>query len=321
LEYIHINNIDFDVSRVAIGTWAIGGWLWGGTDKEKAFSAIISGLEKGINIIDTAPVYGFGLSEEICGKAIKEFGNRDKIVIATKLGLEWNSGKVFRNSSRKRILKEIDDSLRRLQTDYIDIYQVHWHDGNTQAEETAETLLQLKERNKIRAIGVSNYSVSQMREFQKFAKIDTLQPPYNIFEREIEKDILPYCKNSNINVLAYGSICRGLLSGKMTKERVFNGDDIRKSDKKFSEKYFGLYLNIVKKLDDFANKNYNKRVIDLAVRWILDKGIDIALWGVRSPEQLDDIDGVWDWKLDGTAMKEIDKILNSLEISENDKNT
>ena len=100
MEYIHINNIDFDVSRVAIGTWAIGGWLWGGTDKEKAFSAIISGLEKGINIIDTAPVYGFGLSEEICGKAIKEFGNRDKIVIATKLGLEWNSGKVFRNSRR-----------------------------------------------------------------------------------------------------------------------------------------------------------------------------------------------------------------------------
>lgn len=310
MEYTQINNIDIDVSRVAIGTWAIGGWLWGGTDKDKAFAAIISGLENGINIIDTAPVYGFGLSEKICGNAIKEFGNRDKIVIATKLGLEWNNGKVFRNSSRKRILKEIDDSLKRLQTDYIDIYQVHWHDDNTSAEETAETLLQLKEQGKIRAIGVSNYSVSQMKDFQKTAVLDTMQPPYNLFEREIENDILPYCKNNKINVLAYGSICRGLLSGKMTKDRVFQGDDIRKTDKKFSEKYFDMYLDAVQKLDDFARKNYNKRVIDLAVRWILDKGVDIALWGIRRPEQLEDIVGVWDWELDDGAMREIDGILN-----------
>ena len=319
MEYTKINKLDIEISRVAIGTWAIGGWLWGGTDVKKAFSAILSGLEKGINIIDTAPVYGFGLSEEICGRAIKEFGNRDKIIIATKLGLEWNNGKVFRNASRKRILQEIDDSLRRLQTDYIDIYQVHWHDANTASQETAETLLELQEQGKIKAIGVSNYSVSQMKEFQETAKLDTLQPPYNLFEREIEKDILPYCKENNINVLSYGSICRGLLSGKMTEERIFTGDDIRKSDKKFT-KYFKSYLNVVNKLNEFANKNYSKRVIELAVRWILDKGVDIALWGIRRPEQLKDIDGVWNWKLDESSMKEIDIILEPLKAIENENN-
>lgn len=311
MEFVSINNLDIDVSRVSIGTWAVGGWLWGGTDKGKAFSAILSGLEKGINIIDTAPVYGFGLSEEICGKAIKEFGHRDEIVIATKLGLDWNRGKVFRNSSRKRILKEIDDSLIRLQTDYIDIYQIHWYDNNTHSQETAETLLELKEQGKIRAIGVSNYSVEQMSEFQMTTKLDTLQPPYNLFERDIEKNIIPYCKANKINILAYGSICRGLLSGKITKERVFQGDDIRKTDDKFSKEKISKYLDKVNKLNSFAKENYGKNVIELAVRWILDKGVDIALWGVRRPEQLIDIDRVWDWKIDNDSMKEIDKILDS----------
>src|SRR5271156_878007 len=169
MEYFAIAGTPLTVSRVAIVTWAIGGWRWGGTDETESISTIRAALDHGINVIDTAPAYGFGRSEEIVGKAIAEARLRDKVVIASKVGLEWQGGKVFRNASRARIMQEIEDSLRRLRTDYIDIYQVHWPDPLVAIEETAETMLMLFKDGKIRAIGVSNFSVEQMERFRSAA--------------------------------------------------------------------------------------------------------------------------------------------------------
>jgi aryl-alcohol dehydrogenase-like predicted oxidoreductase len=198
MEFSAIAGTPLSVSRVAIGTWAIGGWMWGGTDETQSISTIRAALDHGINVIDTAPAYGFGRSEEIVGKAIAEGQLRDKVLIATKVGLEWQGGKVFRNASRARIMREIEDSLRRLRTDYIDIYQVHWPDPLVAIEETAEAMLTLFKDGKIRAIGVSNFSVEQMERFRSVAPLHVLQPPYNLFERGIEDDLLPYCRTNKI---------------------------------------------------------------------------------------------------------------------------
>ncbi|HEC67682.1 MAG TPA: aldo/keto reductase [Candidatus Desulfofervidus auxilii] len=311
MEYIQIKGTDLNVSRIGLGTWAIGGWLWGGTDEKTSIRTIHAALEKGINLIDTAPVYGFGVSEEIVGKAISEYKNREEIVIATKVGLEWKEGKIFRNSSKQRILKEIDDSLKRLKTDYIDIYQVHWPDPLIPIEETAQAMYELYKEGKIKAIGVSNYSPEQMDVFRQVAPLHTAQPPYNLFERGIEKDVLPYCRKHAIITLMYGSLCRGLLSGRMRLETKFKGDDLRNIDPKFQSPRYSQYLKAVELLDQFAQKNYSKRVIHLALRWLLDQpGVSVALWGARRPEQLEPVDEIFGWSLDAQAKEVIDRIIN-----------
>ncbi len=275
---------------------------------KNSIRTIKSALDRGINIIDTAPVYGFGHSEEIVGRALS--GRRQNVVIATKVGLDWNDGKPFRNASKARIAKEIEDSLRRLRTDVIDIYQVHWPDPNTPIAETAEALGALYKAGKIRAIGVSNFNTAQMEAFRAVAPLHTAQPPYNLFEREAEKDVLPYCRDQKIATLAYGSLCRGLLSGRMKADTSFTGDDLRRNDPKFQPLRFQQYLDAVARLDAFARKNYGKRVLHLAVRWVLDKQpLSIALWGARHPDQLDPVAEVMGWKLDAAALAEIDRIV------------
>jgi aryl-alcohol dehydrogenase-like predicted oxidoreductase len=309
MELAHIPGTSLNVSPVAIGTWAIGGWMWGGTDEVESIATIRSAFEHGINIVDTAPVYGFGRSEEIVGKAIAEGRLRSEVLIATKAGLQWDGGKVSRNASRARILQEVEDSLRRLRTDYIDIYQVHWPDPLVTIEETAGAMLTLLEQGKIRAIGVSNFSVVQMERFRHVAPLHVLQPPYNLFERGIEADLLPYCRKNKIVTLGYGALCRGLLSGRMRPDTVFDGDDLRRTDPKFLEPRFAQYVAAVGKLDQLARKRFGKRVIHLAVRWMLDQGITTALWGARHPNQLQPVDEVTGWSLDASAKAEIDRIL------------
>src|SRR3984957_9187211 len=186
-EFVKIPATELKVSRVALGTWAMGGWMWGGTDQRESIATIRAALHQGINLIDTAPAYGFGTSEEIVGAALE--GVRKQTVIATKTGLEWRDGKVYRNATRARIMQEIDDSLRRLRTDYIDIYQVHWPDPLVPVEEAGEAMRQLYDQGKIRAIGVSNFSVDQMERFRQVAPLHVLQSPYNLFERDIEAQI------------------------------------------------------------------------------------------------------------------------------------
>ncbi len=310
MEFTPISGTQFRASRIALGTWAVGGTMWGGSEEEDSIRTIHAALERGINLIDTAPVYGFGRSEEIVGKALARYGKRESVILATKVGIEWRNGGLSRNASRERILREVDDSLRRLQTPYIDIYQVHWPDPLVPIEETAETMRGLFEQGKIRAIGVSNYSPQQMDRFRAVAPLHTDQPPYNLFERQIDRDVLPYLRERGISALVYGPLCRGLLTGTMTAETRFTGDDLRKVDPKFQPPRFEQYLRAVELLDEFARKNYGKRVIDLAVRWVLDQpGISVALWGARHPEQLKTVDNVDGWKLDADASKAICRIV------------
>ena len=278
MEQIAIGNSGLRASRIGLGTWAIGGWMWGGTDEANSVATIRSAVERGVTLIDTAPVYGFGRSEEIVGKALAEGGLRDQVRIATKVGLEWKDGAVFRNSSPARIRQEIEDSLRRLRTDVVDVYQVHWPDLETPIEGTARTLEELRREGKIRAIGVSNYSPAQMDVFRAAAKLEAVQPPYNLFERGIEADVLPYARRAGLTVVSYGALCRGLLSGRMSANTKFEGDDLRKVDPKFQGERFRQYLAAVGEIEKLARERYGRSVLALAVRWVLDQGPTIALW-------------------------------------------
>jgi aryl-alcohol dehydrogenase-like predicted oxidoreductase len=310
MEYVLLKDTAIRCSRIALGTWSMGGLMWGGSDDEASLRTIRAALDAGINTIDTAPIYGSGHSEELVGQAVAEHGRRDEVVIATKLGLDWSGPDVRRDSSRARIRQEIADSLRRLRTDYIDIYQVHWPDTSTPFEDTADELQRLLKEGKIRAIGVSNFSREQMDAFRRAAPLHTSQPPYNLFEREIERDVLPYCREQGITVLAYGPLCRGLLSGRMRPDTGFEGDDVRKLDPKFQPPRYRQYLDAVARLDRLAQKRFGKRVLPLAVRWLLDQpGVGVALWGARRPDQLAGLKDCLGWSADEAAMKRIDTII------------
>ncbi|BAP78699.1 aldo/keto reductase [Pseudomonas sp. MT-1] len=307
IETLSIEGIATPVSRIGLGTWAIGGWMWGGADDDRSVTTIRSALERGINLIDTAPVYGFGHSEEVVGKALE--GVRDQAVIATKVALDWSEGGPRRNSTPARIRQEIEDSLRRLRTDRIDLYQVHWPDPLVPIEETAAELEKLRQEGKILAIGVSNYSTEQMDRFRKAAPLASVQPPYNLFERAIEADVLPYARDNGLVVLGYGALCRGLLSGRMTSSTTFDGDDLRKSDPKFKSPRFEQYLAAVEALKALAQDRHGKSVLALAIRWVLDQGPTIALWGARRPDQLDGIDDAFGWSLSPQDLTDIDALL------------
>src|SRR5256712_3138733 len=296
-------------SRIGLGTWSIGGWMWGGSDEAEAVKTIRTALDLGITLIDTAPAYGFGRSEELVGRAIAEHGERERVLIATKAGLECRAGQVYRNASAERIRAEVKESLRRLRTDYIDIYQVHWPDPLVAVGEPAAAFRELFEQGAIRAIGVSNFSPEQMEVFRSAAPLHVVQPPYNIFERQIENDVLPYAEQHGLTVLAYGALCRGLLSGRMRPDTQFSGDDLRQTDPKFQPRRYRQYLDAVAALDRLARERYGKNVLALAVRWILDQGPTIALWGARRPDQLAPIEDVLGWSLDDDTRADIDRIL------------
>src|SRR6202140_2010923 len=217
MEFTQVQNTGIRASRIGLGTWAVGGWMWGGADDGAAIATIHRALDSGVNLIDTAPAYGQGHSEEVVGRALK--GRRERAIIATKVALEWDEhGNVRRNASAARIQKEIEDSLRRLKTEKVDIYQVHWPDPAVPMDETAKAMQALYDAGKIRAIGVSNFSPAQMDEFAEPAKLHTVQPPYNLFERAAETDVLPYAVAHGLTSLPYGALCRGLLGGTMRAE-------------------------------------------------------------------------------------------------------
>jgi len=244
------------------------------------------------------------------GKALAEGGRRQHAVLATKVALDWKGEQPFRNASRKRIMKEIDDSLRRLRTDVIDLYQIHWPDPNTPIAETAGTMAELLKAGKIRAIGVSNFSPAQMDAFRAVAPLHAVQPPYNLFERGIDADVFPYARRHNLAMLAYGALCRGLLSGRMRADTHFPANDLRSNDPKFRALHYAKYLAAVAELDQLAKERFGKRVIHLALRWVLDRAPNtIALWGARHPGQLDPVSEVLGWTIGAEAMAEIDRIL------------
>jgi len=308
VEYAQIGGIRS--SRIGLGTWAMGGTQWGGANDEESVRTIHRALDLGITLIDTAPAYGFGHSESVVGRAIAERGRRVEVVLATKVGLEQVGDGVVRNSTRKQIFAEIEVSLRRLRTDYIDLYQVHWPDLVTPYEETAKALLDLQQAGKIRAIGVSNYSIGAMTRFRRVAPLASAQPPLNLFERQAQRDILPWCQENAVATLTYGALCRGLLSGAINQNTKFKGDDLRNTDPKFQPPRFEQYLKAVNLLEQYARERYGKSVLVLAVRWVLDQpGVSVALGGASHPSELDWLNDIFGWHLDEEAGAYIDEVL------------
>ncbi|WP_426749753.1 aldo/keto reductase [Myxococcus sp. Y35] len=311
MEYALISDVPVSASRIGLGTWAMGGTQWGGADDDESVRTIHAALDLGVTLIDTAPAYGFGHSEEVVGRALAERGGRDRVVLATKVGLEQRGDGVVRNSSPRQISNEIERSLKRLKTDYIDLYQVHWPDFATPYEETAQALLDLQRAGKIRAIGVSNYSIEAMERFRRVAPLASAQPPLNLFEREALEDIIPWCRAHGVATLTYGALCRGLLSGTLNEGTAFEGDDLRKTDPKFLPPRFAQYLQAVQRLERFARERYGKGVLALAVRWVLEQpGVSVALWGARRATELDALKDVMGWQLDKEALTYMDSMVN-----------
>lgn len=310
MEFLQPNTCPFQVSRITLGTWAIGGWMWGGNDEQDSINATLEAIHQGITTIDLAAIYGFGKAEELVGRALKQQGNRAGLVIATKGGLQWDDRRrIQRNSEPEQLRQEVEDSLRRIGTDYIDLYQVHWPDHQTPFAETADTLKTLMTEGKIRAVGVSNFSPEQMDAFREGGPLHFCQPPYNIFERAIENDVKPYCHNNNIALLTYGALCRGLLTGKMSEDTQFEGDDLRRGDPKFRDQRYQEYLAASRELAAYASTYHHCSLIALAVRWILDMGVESAIWGARRPDQVSNVGEAVGWQLSKEDLNAIDEIL------------
>lgn len=283
-----------EASIIGLGTWGMGGWMWGGTDEAAAIEAIHAAIDAGVTLIDTAPAYGLGLSEEIVGKAVR--GRRDQVVLATKCGLVWhtNGGDFFfteddrpvhRYLASSSIRHEVEESLHRLQTDYIDLYQTHWQDPTTPIEETMNTLLDLKREGKIRAIGVSNVSIPELSDYLRVGQVDSAQEKYSMLDREIEAELLPYCQQHGVAMLSYSSLALGLLSGKIGPDRAFTGDDQRASDPRFSVENRQRIATMLHEIEPIA-KRYGLSVAQLVIAWTAQQlGITHVLCGARNPTQ------------------------------------
>ena len=308
-----------EASTVAVGTWAIGGWMWGGTDEQDSIDAIRAGLDAGVNFIDTAPAYGLGLSEEIVGRAIE--GRREEVVLATKCGLVWDTERgehfvdqgdksLHRYLGAESVRQEVEDSLRRLNTDYIDLYQTHWQDPTTPIEETMKALMQLKEEGKIRAIGVSNATVEDMDEYRKVGPVDCDQEEYNMIDRELEDETLPYCTDNNIAVLAYSPLARGMLTGKMTPDREFPEGDQRRESERFSVANRRRVQKMLDELKPIA-EDYDLSFAQLAVAWALEQpGLTHALVGARNPQQARENARAGAAELGGADVDQINEVID-----------
>lgn len=310
MEKVRFGNTDLEVSVIVLGTWVTGGWAWGGADEEESRRTILKALELGINFIDTAPVYGFGQSEEIVGQAIRQWGDQNEVIIATKCGLEWDERQnIRRNASPQRIEYEVDQSLRRLGVDRIDLYQIHWPDLSVPFEESMETMLKLQQSGKIRYVGLSNFNREQMESCLKVGPVHSLQPPYNIFERDAENDLLPFCVENNIATLTYGGLCRGLLTGKFSGNEEFPRGDLRRADPKFKPDRFKQYVNAVEDFRKIAAR-YGKSPAQFALRWALQqRGVTTVIAGARTARQVEDNCGVSDWQISSEHLAAVENIL------------
>ncbi|YCI04723.1 aldo/keto reductase [Ensifer sp. D2-11] len=281
-------------SAVGLGTWAIGGWMWGGTDERESIAAIQASLDAGVTLIDTAPAYGLGRAEEIVGKALS--GRRDKAVIATKCGLVWHTrqghhffdqdGKpVHRHLGRESIFHEVEQSLRRLGTDYIDLYITHWQDPTTPIEETMRALEDLRAAGKIRAIGASNVNLEELEIYVKIGGLDAIQERFSMMDREIEAQLLPVTTANGVATLSYSSLALGLLSGSIGPERVFSGDDQRKDNPRFSVANREKVTRFAEAIKPIAQE-HEASIAQIVIAWTLAQpGITFALCGARNPAQ------------------------------------
>ena len=305
-----------NLSTIGLGTWAIGGggwkFSWGPQDDSESISAIQRALELGINWIDTAAVYGLGHSEEIVGKAIK--GLRDKPIIATKCERVWDKdGNIFGRLKKKSIRSEVEASLKRLKIEVIDLYQIHWPEPEEDIEEAWTALGDLIKEGKIRYAGVSNFNIGQLKRVQPIHPIASLQPPYSMLERGIEKKILQYCSANNIGVVVYSPMQKGLLTGKFTRERVQNlpNDDHRRRDPRFHEPELSANLRLVEDLRSIAEKS-GRTVAQLAIAWVLRRPeVTAAIVGARRPSQIEETVVAGDWVLSKEHIAAIEALLDS----------
>jgi aryl-alcohol dehydrogenase-like predicted oxidoreductase len=298
------------VSPIAFGTWQLGG-EWGDFDESEAIAAIRHARELGINLFDTAQAYGFGASERLLGRALGDELNhhRDDVVIATKGGLRMTQEGVVRDSSAGWLRSGTEQSLRALGLDHIDLYQVHWPDPDVPLAETAGALEQLVEEGKIRHAGVSNYSTSQMAAFARTRPVETLQPAYHLFRREIEDDIAPYVLEHDIGVLVYGPLAHGLLTGTMDEHTTFADDDWRSRSPLFQGETFRRNLDTVRELDRFAREREHT-VSQLAIAWTLaHPAVEVAIVGARRATHIEDSVGAADFELSDEDLAEIDHIM------------
>ncbi len=328
MELRKLGNSDVKITPVAFGAWAIGGWMWGGAETKDAVNAIRKSIELGITTIDTAPVYGFGLSEEIIGKAIK--GMRNKLQILTKFGLKWNIDQgeyhfastdadgnkvdIYRYAGKESVIKECENSLRRIGIDYIDLYQIHWPDNTTRVEDTMEAINRLIEQGKILAAGVSNYDVPLLKRALKVTGIASDQVPYSMINRNIENELVPWCIDNSVGILAYSPLQRGLLTGKFDPDHKFKDGDHRSGLYWFKKENITSVNQFLKKIKPLAESK-GVTLSQLVLRWTIQQpGITCALAGARDPDQVIDNAGALNFSLSDDDLDFINDELEKLQL-------
>jgi aryl-alcohol dehydrogenase-like predicted oxidoreductase len=329
--YRKLGKSDVKISAITFGAWAVGGWMWGGTDEEESIAAIRKAIELGITSIDTAAVYGFGRSEEIVSKAIAPY-KRDDLQILTKFGLRWDitepapkrwdttgrDGKpatVCHWAKADGIIYECEQSLKRLATDYIDVFQQHWPDPGTPVEESAIALTKLIEQGKIRAAGESNFSVELLDEISRQVPIASNQPPYSMVNRGIEEDVTPYCVENDISVIVYSPLQRGLLTGKITPDHKFNGDDHRAASPLFKGENLRRVNAFLNEIRPIA-REHNATLAQLVINWTLNRpGVTAVLVGARNPKQAEENALALQFELTENETAEINEKLDDLELT------
>lgn len=300
MEYRRIANTDLKLSVITFGSWAIGGWMWGGANRQDAVRAIRAAYDEGVTSIDTAPVYGQGTSEEIVGQAIEGI-KRDKVQLLTKYGMRWDLAKgdfafksrdnqgreidIYKYAGKESIFKECEDSLRRLKTDYIDLYQIHWPDKTTPPSETFEAIERLIEQGKVRYAGVCNYDVPLMEEAEKYISLVSDQIPFSMVNREAEKEIMPYCRKQGKAVIVYSPLERGLLTGKITPGYRFAEGDHRRTNPYFTDDFVRRTDVFLERIRPLAHEK-EASLSQLVLRWTIDRpDVTVALVGARNAEQ------------------------------------
>jgi aryl-alcohol dehydrogenase-like predicted oxidoreductase len=308
---VKLGMTDLEVFPIAFGAWELGG-EWGHFDEDEGIAAIRHARSLGVNLFDTAQGYGFGASERVLGRALRHEldTRRDEVVIASKGGLRMTEDGLVRDSSPGWLRTGVDDSLRALGVDHVDIYQVHWPDPEVPFAESAGALQELVDEGKIRHVGVSNFDAAQMAEFARTRPVETLQPPYDLFRRDIEAELLPYCREHDVGVLVYGPLAHGLLTGALNENTTFAPDDWRSGAPFFTGEDFRRNVQIVRELERFAAEQLGVSVSRLAIAWALaNPAVHAAIVGARSPKHIEDSIGAAELSLSDPDLEQIDRIM------------
>ncbi len=325
MRYVKLGNSKIEVSVIGLGAWAIGGKWWGGTNEKDSIEAIQASIDSGVNFIDTAPAYGQGLSERLIKKALR--GRRDKVVIATKCGLRWDLKKglyffdyapgvpIYRYLGRESLEYELDQSLKRLGTDYIDLYQSHWQDPTTPISETMEAFLKMKEKGKIRAIGVSNATLDEIKEYVRYGIIDSDQEKYSAIDRGVESGLLPWCEKNNVSMLAYSSMSKGLLTGKISPGRKFKSGDARLDDPRYSVENIKKVNKLLKDHLETVAEKYNASYGHIVTAWLFKSPKVIALCGARNKDQAIENARAGNIELDGDDLERVDDFIKEYDMN------